>query len=93
MTIPQRSFPILKSILIITIVFINNKYYKIVALVKAKIKKLNLWATSKAQTCLHYHFGVDEKMQKWCIEMTEADKPLHEGLEELNSQSLEKLGK
>lgn len=29
-------------------------------------------------------------MKKWAIEMMEADKPLQEGLEELNSQSLEK---
>lgn len=34
-----------------------------------------------------------EKMQKWAIEIMDADKPLREGLEELNSQSLEKQRK
>lgn len=32
-------------------------------------------------------------MQKWATEMMETDKPLHEGLEELNPQSLEKQRK
>lgn len=63
---------------------------KIVALVKTKIKKLNLGATGKEKTCLHYCFGMAEKMQKWATEIMDADKPLCEGLEEFNSQSLEK---
>lgn len=65
-----------------------SNYYKIAALVKKKIKNFNLWATYKDQTCLHYCFGMDEKMQKWAIKMIEADKPLHKGLEELNSNGM-----
>lgn len=34
---------------------------------------------------------MDEKMQKWVIKMMEADKPLHKGLEELNSKGTRDL--
>lgn len=55
-------------------------------MVKIKIKKFNFWATCKDQTCLHYCFGMDQKMQKWAIKIMEADKLLNKGLEKLNSK-------